>query len=65
MKTLSEYNIEYDEKRFWLDRSEDAIGIACDKCGHELAGEKSLLMSYPPQQNIRCPACDWRGRRYV
>ncbi len=65
MKTLAEYNAEYSERRKGLERWEKRIDIACDTCGHELAGETSLLMSHPPQQNIRCPNCGWTGRRFV
>ena len=65
MKTLAEYKTEYAERLKWLESWERGIGLACDTCGHELAGEKSLLMSHPPQQNIRCPNCGWKGRRFV
>ena len=65
MKTLSEYNAEWTEKNKKLGRGEKWINIACDHCGNELAGESSLLMSSPPQQNIYCPSCGWQGRRFV
>lgn len=70
MKTLSEYEQEWDairkkDKDLGVQRYETRIGIACDNCGTELIGEKSLLMSSPPQQNIRCPKCEWTGRRFV
>ena len=65
MKTLSEYNAEWSEKNKKLNRGEKWIDIACDHCGHELAGKTSLLMSSPPQQNIYCPSCGWQGRRFV
>jgi DNA-directed RNA polymerase subunit RPC12/RpoP len=63
MKTLSQYNEEY--KIRFNRENENNIGIACDTCGNELKGEKSLLMSNPPRQNIRCPNCGWKGRRFV
>jgi rubrerythrin len=69
MKTLSEYEAEgaakHKKERETLERGFKYIGIACDHCGHELAGERSLLMSSPPQQNIYCPSCEWTGRRFV
>jgi uncharacterized Zn finger protein (UPF0148 family) len=69
MKTLSEYNTEESAKwklqRERLPRGFKFIGLACDQCGCELAGENSLLMSSPPQQNIYCPDCGWEGRRFV
>jgi late competence protein required for DNA uptake (superfamily II DNA/RNA helicase) len=69
VKTLSEYEAEGAERlkteREIVMRGFKLIGIACDKCGHELAGERSLLCSSPPQQNIYCPNCLWEGRRTV
>jgi uncharacterized Zn finger protein (UPF0148 family) len=69
MKTLSEYEAEGSERhkreRETVIRGFKLIGIACNHCGAELAGEKSLLMSSPPQQNIYCPNCGWEGRRFV
>lgn len=69
MKTLSEYEAEGSAKRKrereTLERGFNYIGIACDHCGSELAGERSLLMSFPPQQNVYCPDCGWSGRRVV
>lgn len=70
MQTLAEYNAAAEAMRqkakdMKLERWEKFIGLACDECGHELVGEKSLLMSSPPQQNIRCPHCNWTGRRFV
>lgn len=66
MKTLSEYNAEWSEKNKKIDRRmEQWINIACDHCGHELVGENTLLLTSPPQQNITCPGCGWKGRRFV
>lgn len=38
-------------------------GIACPKCGLELwdSNPMIVLTSDPPQKNIHCPACGWRG----
>ena len=69
MKKLSEDQAEgaarRKAEREKLPRGSRFIGLACDQCGHELAGETSLLMSSPPQQNIFCPECGWEGRRFV
>ena len=66
MKTLSEYNAYWTEKRkVKLQSHYRFIDIACDHCGYELAGENALLLSSPPQQNIYCPGCGWQGRRTV
>lgn len=65
MKTLSEYNAEWTERNKKIGRGDKWIELACDHCGHELAGERGLLMSSPPQQNIYCPGCGWQGTRFV
>lgn len=63
MKKISEYNREYAEK---LRRERERwIGIACDECNYELKGSKYLLLTNPPQQDIECDNCGWKGRRYV
>lgn len=63
MKTLSEYNREYSEKL--RHEKEGWIGIACDECNHELRGSSYLLLTNPPQQDLECDNCGWKGRRYV
>lgn len=41
------------------------MGIACPQCGEELWGDKfCVLMSNPPQRNIWCPKCGWKGTSY-
>ena len=69
MPTLSEYEAQFSAKRKRereiLPRGDKFIGLACDNCGHELAAERGLLASSPPQQNIYCPNCNWTGRRFV
>jgi ribosomal protein S27E len=66
MKTLSEYNAYWTEKRKTpIQRGYDYLNIACDHCGQELAGSHILMLSSPPQQDIYCPGCGWQGRRYV
>ena len=54
MKTLDEFNAE---------RRKD--GIACPKCGKELldSSPSITLTSHPPQKNIHCDACGYRGFR--
>lgn len=38
-------------------------GLACPECGEELwdSNPTIVLTSNPPQKNIHCPACGWRG----
>ncbi len=41
-------------------------GIECPKCGEELidSNPETTLMSYPPQKEIQCLKCDFKGTRY-
>ncbi len=63
MKTLSEYRSEYAIR--YVERENGRIGIACDECGHELKGENVLLLTHPPQRNIWCDKCGYKGRVFV
>lgn len=40
-------------------------GIACPECGKELVDSQpnAELTSYPPQKNVKCPSCGWKGYR--
>lgn len=40
-------------------------GIACPKCGFELydSSPNMTLTSDPPQMNVACTNCEWRGTR--
>ncbi len=42
-------------------------GIACPKCHAELVDcdRRVLLTSNPPQYDIKCMACGWKGYRYA
>lgn len=60
MKTLSEYEKTLRELREF----ETAwVGVACDHCGAELYDPTPgmVLMSSPPQINVRCSKCDFSG----
>ncbi len=36
--------------------------IECPKCGNELLySDNTILTSYPPQRNIHCPKCSYKG----
>jgi len=40
-------------------------GIECPKCKKELFDSDNMtLTSNPPQKNIHCQSCDYRGYRY-
>ena len=68
MKTLDEFNAErrkahYENAEFWSKPHKN--GIACPKCGEELLDSfpSITLTSDPPQKNIHCDACGYRGFR--
>ena len=64
LKSLEEHNAEA-HRRHRLATELHANGIACPKCGKELWDSQPmmLLTSYPPQRDIRCPVCNYRGYR--
>ena len=67
MKTLEQHNAD----RVAIFRERDAMnrphanGIECLKCGKELwdSDPMCVLASNPPQKNVHCPACGYRGYR--
>lgn len=66
MKSLEEFNTErrkYHEMK--NDNSPRKNGIECPKCGEELYDSAPMLTltSFPPQKNIHCENCDYRGYR--
>lgn len=39
-------------------------GLACPECGKELMDSDGMILtSNPPQRNIQCSDCDYRGYR--
>lgn len=66
MKTLEEHNKEALEE-FMKKRRPPPNGIACPQCGKELVDDNPslTLMSCPPQKNIHCEFCDFKGTRFV
>ena len=67
MKTLAEHNEERRKQQEHLDHMNEPHGndIACPKCGKELWDSTPMMMltSNPPQKNVHCPACGYRGYR--
>jgi transcription elongation factor Elf1 len=67
MKTLDEHNDERRRERESLRRAQDPHpnGIECPECKAELwdSNPTMLLTSNPPQKNVHCPQCKWRGYR--
>ena len=65
MKTLSERNEEMATAR---KKTRDEghygyAGVACDKCGAEMVrSDGMVLMSNPPQKNVKCLSCGFTGR---
>jgi DNA-directed RNA polymerase subunit RPC12/RpoP len=67
MKTLSEFN---HDRREDYRTAEDAMrphpnGIECPDCGKELwdSDPCAVLTSSPPQKDVHCPQCAYRGYR--
>ena len=64
LKTLGEFN-EDKRREYEVARKPRPNGIACPECGAELWDSNPMVMltSYPPQMNVCCSACDYRGYR--
>ena len=64
LKTLGEHN---DARRAFYARiaQPHGNGVACPMCGKELwdSDPKMMLTTNPPQKNVHCPACGYRGYR--
>ena len=66
MKSLEQHNKEVIEYFYEMNKPYPRKnGIACPKCGEELLdSDGRFLASHPPQRNVHCPKCDYRGYRY-
>ena len=62
--TLQEFN-SLARKSYSFDDTPQPNGIACPKCGEELYDScpNATLTSNPPQKNIHCEKCGYRGYR--
>lgn len=68
MKTLNEFNDERFEAWQWAnDDSPRPNGIACPECGEELFDSQPnvVLTSNPPQKNVHCEKCGYKGYRFT
>lgn len=67
MKTLEEFQAERREHYRAKRKAEEPHpnGIECPECQKELWDSDPCvsLMSNPPQKNIHCPECGYRGYR--
>lgn len=66
MKTLEQHNKERIElHKIQHDNSPRKNGIACPNCGEELFDSDPMIVltSCPPQKNIHCKNCNFRGCR--
>jgi DNA-directed RNA polymerase subunit RPC12/RpoP len=67
VKTLEEYNAE----RWKAHEIQEELGkphpnnIKCPNCGAELWDSRPnlILTSYPPQKDVHCPVCGYKGYR--
>lgn len=50
----------------WSESRLELNGIACPYCNSELFEDAGVtLTSYPPQREIFCSVCEYRGKRTV
>lgn len=67
MKSLTEHNQEQMQRYGVLKKMQEphANGIACPNCDEELwdSNPMEILTSMPPQKNVHCPNCGYRGYR--
>lgn len=67
LKTLEESNsdncTQWEEKQHSIKFN----GIACPICGYELIDSNPMIIlpSSPPQTNVHCSLCDYKGYRIV
>lgn len=63
MKTLVQHNRDMRELREMMQRSANASGVACDRCGTEMVFRNPgmLNMSNPPSRWVDCPKCGLDG----
>lgn len=67
LKSLQKHNEDnFNYLQQLNDNSPIPNGIACPKCGEELLDSTPniVLTSNPPQYNVNCPKCGYRGYRY-
>lgn len=58
MKTLDEHN-QIMRK---VNRMKYGVGVACPKCGAEMiSSDDTILASNPPQRNVHCADCGYKG----
>lgn len=67
MKSLEEFNAErWEDHRLTQELNKPhPNGIACPECGKELWDSDPMitLTSYPPQKNVHCSGCGYKGYR--
>ena len=66
MKTLDDHNAE--KRRMYAEmRGAKRNGIKCSQCGSELFDSNPgvVMCSNPPQTQVECPSCEFRGTRIV
>ena len=61
LMSLEEYNRKQNQ-RYIQPEYPRPNGIACPKCGEELADMDDLVLcSMPPKKNVICQKCGYRG----
>ena len=66
LKTLREHNGEVHAERSAMreDGHHGYAGVLCDECGWQMVfSDGMMLMSNPPQMNVKCLHCGYSGRK--
>lgn len=64
MKTLEEHNREKRERYREREKYPRLNGLECPVCKHELMdSRKEILASMPPQKDVHCSHCEYKGYR--
>jgi DNA-directed RNA polymerase subunit RPC12/RpoP len=66
MKTLQQHNEELSARYYVLNSNDPrGNGIECPECKSELFDSAPMitLTSMPPQKNIHCESCGYKGYR--
>jgi DNA-directed RNA polymerase subunit RPC12/RpoP len=64
MRTLEEHNRHFSEEYGHWNTFPQRNGIECPQCGAELLDSNAVILtSIPPQKNVHCEYCRYRGYR--
>lgn len=65
MKSLSEFNIQFEKEWDAFVNKKELAGVLCNQCGTEMVyRDNTVLTSFPPKRNVRCLNCGAQGYKY-